>query len=234
MIRNLRGGLIVSCQAAPSSPTDSPDILAAFAKSAELAGAVGIRANYARNIAAIRGVTSLPIIGIIKRETPGFEVYITPEFSDAVEVAEAGASIIALDATDRPRPGPLGFREVVSRIHEELRLPVMADVSTFEEGVSAAESDADVIATTMSGYTSYTANKLAKGPDIDLVRRLAAALSKPIICEGRIHTPDEAHEALDAGAYAVVVGTAITAPTWITEQYVKAVGKTPLMKSPSL
>ena len=222
LIRTLRGGLIVSCQSAPGSPTDSPAILAAFAKSAEIAGAVGIRANYARNIAAIRALTELPIIGIKKRETPGFEVYITPEFGDAQEVADAGATIIALDATDRPRPGPHGFRDLVVRIHDELRLPVMADVSTFEEGVAAAESGAELVATTMSGYTDFTSGKLSLGPDLDLVRRLADSLSTPVICEGRIHTPDQARAALDAGAYAVVVGTAITAPMWITEQYLKA------------
>ena len=108
-IDSLKGGLVVSCQAAPGTPTDSPEILASFAKSAEMAGAVGIRANYPRNIAAIARLVQLPIIGIIKREVPGYEVYITPEFSDSQEVAAAGAQIIALDATARPRPGAYGF-----------------------------------------------------------------------------------------------------------------------------
>ena len=219
---SLRGGLIVSCQAPTGAPTDSPEILAAFARSAEIAGAVGIRANYPRNVEAIATAVKLPIIGILKREVPGFEVYITPEYKDAEEIAAAGAHIIALDATDRPRPGAHRFSELVKRIHDELGLAVMADISSFEEGIQAAESGADLVATTMSGYTAYTVEKLAQGPDIDLVRRLASESSAPIICEGRIHNPAQAREALGAGAHAVVVGTAITAPIWITQQYTKA------------
>ena len=221
-LESLRGGLIVSCQAAPASPMDRPDILAAFATCAEMAGAVGIRANYPANIAAIAEAVKLPVIGILKREVPGYEVYITPEFADAQAVAAAGAHIIAIDATDRPRPGQDRFEDLVRRVHGELGLPVMADVSTFEEGLRAAESGTDLVATTMNGYTSATSDRLARGPDIDLVRRLASEISAPVICEGRIHSPMQAREALNAGAYAVVVGTAITAPTWITEQYVKA------------
>ena len=225
LIDSLRGGLIVSCQAAAGSPTDSPEILAALAKSAELAGAVGIRANYVQNIIAIANTVKIPIIGIKKREVQGFEVYITPEYIDAYEVATAGAHLIALDATNRPRPGEDSFRDLVGRIHDELELPVMADVSTYDEGVRAADAGADLIATTMSGYTSYTADKLPLGPDIELVRALADRMTIPVVCEGRIHTPEQAKAALDAGAHAVVVGTALTAPIWITEQYVKAMGR---------
>lgn len=222
LLESLHGGLIVSCQAAPGSPMDSPEILAAFARCAELAGAVGIRANHGPNIAAIASMVNLPIIGIKKREVRGFEVYITPEWEDVLEVHRAGARTIALDATNRPRPGPQDFAALTRRIHDELGALVMADVSTFDEGVAAAESGADIVATTMSGYTPYTEDKKAGGPDLVLVSQLSAALTTPIICEGRIHTPDQARAALEAGAYAVVVGTAITAPTWIAEQYVKA------------
>jgi N-acylglucosamine-6-phosphate 2-epimerase len=218
----LRGGLIVSCQAAPGSPMDRPEILAAFARCAEIAGAVGIRANYPPNIAAITQAVQLPVLGILKREVAGYEVYITPEFVDAEAVAVAGAHIIAIDATDRPRPGRDTFEDLVRRVHLELGLPVMADISTYEEGIQAAESGADLVATTMSGYTAGTAAKLPHGPDIDLVNRLAARISVPVVCEGRIHSPAQVREALEAGAYAVVVGTAITAPVWITEQYIKA------------
>ena len=225
-IDSLKGGLVVSCQAAPGTPTDSPEILASFAKSAEMAGAVGIRANYPRNIAAIARLVQLPIIGIIKREVPGYEVYITPEFSDSQEVAAAGAQIIALDATARPRPGAYGFPDLVWRIHEELGLPVMADISSFEEGIAAAEAGADLVATTMSGYTSYKSEK-STGPDIDLVRRLAESVHTPVVCEGRIHSPEQAKTAFEAGAFAVVVGTAITAPIWITEQFVEAINLSP-------
>jgi N-acylglucosamine-6-phosphate 2-epimerase len=222
LLQSLRGGLIVSCQAAPGSPLDSPEILAALARCAEMAGAVGIRANHGRNIAAIAAAVRLPILGIKKRDTPGCEVYITPEFRDAQEVVQAGARIVALDATARLRPGPDDFAALTRRIHEELGASVMADCATFEEGVAAEEAGADMVATTLSGYTSYTAAKRAQGPDLEMVERLARMIHVPVVCEGRIHTPEQARMALEAGAYAVVVGTAITAPAWIAEQFVAA------------
>ena len=222
-IETLRGGLIVSCQAAPGSPLDSPEILAAMARCAQLAGAVGIRANYARNIRAIAQAVPLPIIGIQKREVSGFEVYITPEYADALEVAQAGAQIIALDATARPRPGLHDFPALTRRIHSELDRRVMADVSTYEEGIAAAEAGADIVATTLSGYTAQTADRRDRGPDLELVARLASALKPlPVICEGRIHTPQQARAAIEAGAFAVVVGTAITATDWIAAQFAQA------------
>src|SRR6266852_1381219 len=125
----MEGGLVVSCQAAPGSPMDSPDILAAFAKCADEAGAAGIRANHGVNIAAISKAVRLPVIGIKKREVQEFEVYITPEWKDVLEVAEAGAKIVALDATARPRPGPDDFRALAKRIHNELGLLIMTDIS---------------------------------------------------------------------------------------------------------
>jgi N-acylglucosamine-6-phosphate 2-epimerase len=221
ILEQLKGGLIVSCQATPGSPMDQPDILAAFAQCAQLAGAVGIRANHGPNISAISKAVDLPVIGIKKRDVEGFEVYITPEWRDVMEAYEAGAKIIALDATDRPRPGPEDFAALTNRIHNELNALVMADVSTFQEGLAAAQAGADIVATTMSGYTPYTeGRKSIPGPDLELVQHLASAISTPIICEGCVHTPDQARAALYAGAFAVVVGTAITAPTWITEQYI--------------
>lgn len=219
---SLRGGLIVSCQAPPGGPLDSPAILAAFARCAEMEGAVGIRANSGPNIAAIRAAVRLPIIGIRKRETPGYAVYITPEWSDAREVYEAGAQIIALDATARPRPGPEDFAALTQRIHAELGAAVMADVSTLEEGIAAVQAGADLVATTLSGYTGETQHRKSTGPDLELVRQLARAVHVPVICEGRVQTPEQARAALDAGAWAVVVGTAITRPDWITAQYVAA------------
>jgi N-acylglucosamine-6-phosphate 2-epimerase len=222
LLQSLQGGLIVSCQAAPGSPMDRPDILAAFARCADEAGAVGIRANHGPNIAAIRAAVRLPVIGIKKREVEGFEVYITPEWQDVLEAHQAGAQIIALDATDRPRPGPDDFATLTRRIHEELGALVMADISTLEEGFAAEDAGADIIATTMSGYTPATADRNAAGPDLWLVGQLSKETQTPVICEGRVHTPAHAQAALNAGAHAVVVGTAITAPTWITEQFVSA------------
>lgn len=235
LLQPLAGGLIVSCQAAPDSPTDWPLILTAFALSAQQAGAVGIRANHRPNIAAIRAEVDLPVIGIEKREVEGYEVYITPEWRDVMEVYDAGAHIIALDATSRTRPGPEDFRALTRRIHDELGALVMADISTFDEGLAAAEAGADIVATTMSGYTPYTAVMLENpGPDLTLVDRLSDALGSrraggesgiPVICEGRVHTPAHARAALESGAFAVVVGTAITAPTWIAGQFVRAMNE---------
>src|SRR5258708_40240824 len=122
LLASLEGGLIVSCQAAPGSPLDSPDILVALAMCADEAGAVGIRANHGVNIGAISQAVRLPIIGIKKREVPEFEVYITPEWKEVLEVAEAGARIVALDPSARPRPGPDDFRALTKRIHQELGL----------------------------------------------------------------------------------------------------------------
>jgi N-acylglucosamine-6-phosphate 2-epimerase len=221
LLASLEGGLIVSCQAAPGSPTDFPEILAAFARCADEAGAAGIRANHGPNIEAISNAVRLPIIGIKKREVPGFEVYITPEWQDVIEAANAGAKIIALDATARPRPGRETFGDLAKRIHDELGLLVMADVSTVSEGTKAREDGADMVATTMSGYTSYTSDRFDLGPDLELVESLAKKLDCPVICEGRISTPSQAGSALNAGAFAVVVGTAITAPTWIAEQFIR-------------
>ncbi len=231
ILNQLAGGIVVSCQAAPGSPMDRPDILTAFAQCARQAGAVGIRANHGPNIAAISRAVDLPVIGIKKRDVEGFEVYITPEWQDVMEAHNAGAGIIAMDATNRPRPGREDFATLARRVHDELGGLVMADVSTFEEGVAAAEAGADIVATTMSGYTAYTelteGRKAVPGPDLELVARLAAALAQagrnvPIICEGRVHAPAHARAAFESGAFAVVVGTAITAPAWIAAQFVQA------------
>lgn len=222
VLEAIRGGLIVSCQAEAGGPLDDPQILAAFARCAEAAGAVAIRANHGRNIAAIAQAVSLPIIGIKKRQVPGSPVYITPEVADAREAVDAGARIVAVDATIRPRPVP--FAKLAEAIHEDLGALVMADCATLDDGLAAADAGADLVATTLSGYTEDTAHR-GPGPDLELVRALAHRLSCPVICEGRVHHPHEAREALDAGAFAVVVGTAITSPVWIARQFVEALAR---------
>lgn len=219
IIQQLKGGLIVSCQAPEGTPLHGSAIMAAMAKAAEVGGAVGIRANGPDDIRAIRATVRLPIIGIYKIVMPGYDTYITPTLGAAKEVAEAGADIIAVDATDRPHPKELTAAELIAEI-KTLGLPVMADISTFEEGVSAAAAGADIVATTMSGYTPYSPQ--IEGPDFELIRRLSEVIRVPIIAEGKIWTPEEARHALDEGAHAVVVGTAITRPHVVTERFVKA------------
>ncbi|HHV53976.1 MAG TPA: N-acetylmannosamine-6-phosphate 2-epimerase [Firmicutes bacterium] len=218
------GGLIVSCQAPAGDPLHDPAIMAAMARAAELGGAVGIRANGPEDIAAIRKAVGLPIIGIFKQKLEGFPVYITPTLAAARAVVEAGADIVAIDATPRRRPGGWTAPELIDAIHRELKVPVMADISTFAEGLAAARAGADLVATTLSGYTeeSLTGAAPLQGPDLDLVRQLASSVSVPVICEGRVHSPADLVAALEAGAFAVVVGTAITRPQWITEQFVLA------------
>ena len=221
VIQKLKGGLIVSCQAPEGTPLHGSAIMAAMAKAAEIGGAVGIRANGPEDIRAIRAAVSLPIIGIYKIRLPDYETYITPTIEAAREVMDAGADIIAVDATLRPHPKGLSAAELIARI-KAIGLPVMADISTFEEGVSAADAGADIVATTMSGYTPYSPR--TEEPDFELIERLFAAVDVPIIAEGKIWTPEQARKAIDLGAHAVVVGTAITRPHVVTERFVKALG----------
>jgi N-acylglucosamine-6-phosphate 2-epimerase len=190
--------------------------MARLAIAAESGGAIGIRANTPVDIAAIRAVTSLPIIGLWKVVLPEFDVYITPRLEDAISVSQAGADIIAIDATDRPRPeGPLSA--FIENIHATTNKLVLADVSTFEEGIAAEKAGADFVSTTMSGYTPYSPQ--IAGPDLELVRRLKPVLTVPLFAEGRISSPDEAKAAIAAGADAVIVGGAITRPQQITRRF---------------
>ncbi len=216
----IRGGLIVSCQALPGEPLFGADIMARLAVAAEAGGAVGIRANSPADIAAIRAVTALPLIGLSKVDVAGFDVYITPTLADAQAVSNAGADVIALDATNRPHPEGMGA-QFIGRVKAATQKLVLADISTYDEALQAQDAGADFVSTTMSGYTLYTPQ--TEDPDLDLVRRLASVLTVPLVAEGRIATPEQAHAALDAGAWAVVVGGAITRPQQITQRFVQAV-----------
>lgn len=217
VVEQIKGGLIVSCQAEEGSPFFAPELMARFARAAELGGAVGIRAKWP-DIPAIREACGLPIIGIDKVYLEGFDVYITPRFEDAQRIADAGAAIIALDCTPRPRPGGVTMEELVGRIRTEIGLPVMADISTLSEALAAEAAGADIVATTLSGYTAYSSR--GEGPDWGLLEAVVRAVKVPVIAEGGIWTPAEARCALDLGAWAVVVGTAITRPTEITKRFV--------------
>jgi len=219
VVARLERGLVVSCQATEDTPFHGPVFMAAMARAAEMGGAVGIRANGPADIAAIKSSVHLPIIGIWKVVYEGYEPYITPTLEDAQKIAEAGADIIALDATLRPHPRDLSAQQLIAEV-KTLGLPVMADISTFEEGIAAAEAGADIVATTMSGYTRYSPQ--SDQPDFKLIEELARALSIPVIAEGKIGTPDQARRAIDLGAFAVVVGAAITQPWTITEKFASA------------
>ncbi len=213
-------GLIVSCQAPQGTALQGAQYMAAMAKAAEQGGAIAIRANGPEDIRAIKEQVDLPVIGLWKQVVEGFEPYITPTLASARAIAEAGADIIAIDATLRPHPEGT-MSSFVRKLKAGLQLPIFADVSSLEEGLAAADAGADYISTTLSGYTPYT-QKTAE-PDFELLEHLANSLSVPIVAEGRIWTPEQLKQAFDLGAYAVVVGTAITNPFEITRHFVTAV-----------
>jgi len=223
VLKKIYKGLIVSCQALESEPLYGSEIMAKMAIAAEKGGAVGIRANYSADIKAIKEAVDLPIIGLIKREYPGYEVYITPTLREVEEVVAAGAHIVAIDATDMSRPGNKSASEFIYEIKKKFDIMVMADVSTYEEGIRAQDAGADIVSTTMSGYTPYSPK--SEGPDFELIRNLSSDLTVPLIGEGRIWEPKEAVKALELGAYAIVVGTAITRPMNITKRFTEAIAQ---------
>ncbi|MEV7331453.1 N-acetylmannosamine-6-phosphate 2-epimerase [Micromonospora sp. NPDC093244] len=218
LIEGLRHRLVVSCQAYPGEPMRTPDTMRRVALAAAKGGAAGIRAQGLADIAAIREAVDLPLIGLWKDGDD--DVFITPTLEHALSVARAGAHVVALDATARPRPDGRSLRETIAAVHQLTGALVMADCSTLAEGIAAAAAGADLVGTTLAGYTAYTTKQ--PGPDLDLVARLAATVDVPVIAEGRIHTPVQAAQALRAGAWSVVVGTAITHPTTITGWFASA------------
>ncbi|WP_338461139.1 N-acetylmannosamine-6-phosphate 2-epimerase [Synechococcus elongatus IITB7] len=221
-LRSLQGGLIVSCQAPADSPLHQPEIIAAIAAAAVQRGAVGIRLDTPEHVQAVRDrLPDTPIIGLWKRTFPDSPVYITPRYAEAEAIAAAGADIIALDCTLRPRPDGEDFRQIIPRIQQELGRLVMADVDTMEAAIAAAEAGADLIGTTLYGYTEATQGRTPPGWDL-----LAAAVQQipntPMICEGGIASAQAARQACDRGAFAVVVGTAITGIDLQVQAYVAA------------
>lgn len=224
-VQHVRGGLIVSCQALPHEPLFGSAIMARMAVAAQAGGATAIRANSPADIAAIRAAVELPIIGLYKVIMPGYDVYITPAVEHAQDVAAAGADVIAVDATQRPRPAFADLASFFAAVHAATGRPILADVSTVAEGLAAAAAGADLVSTTMSGYTPYSPQ--LPGPDLAIVRALAQQLKIPLLAEGRYHTPEQVLDAFAAGALAVVVGGAITRPQEITRRFVSALENQP-------
>jgi N-acylglucosamine-6-phosphate 2-epimerase len=209
--------IVVSCQAAADNPLHGPGSMALMARAAVAGGAKAIRANGPADVAAIRAAVEVPILGINKLGDPR-GVFITPDVASAVEVAVAGAAVVALDGTRRPRPDGRSLRDHVAEIRQHLDVELMADVDSLEAGVAAREAGVDLVATTLSGYTG---GAVPEGPDVALVAQLARALDCPVIGEGRYWTPDDVKAGFDAGAHAIVVGTAITNPMAITRRFVE-------------
>ena len=218
----VKGKLIVSCQALEDEPLHGAGIMVKMALAAKIGGAAAIRANGPADIRAIKAAVDLPLIGLYKRGDSG--VYITPTFEAAAAIAEAGADVIALDCTNRRRPDGASIGELLARIQRELALPIFADVSTLAEAQAAVKAGAAMAAPTLSGYTENS--PAPDGPDFELLAKMIEALPIPVIAEGRIETPAQARRALEMGAWAVVVGSAITRPRTITARFARALEQT--------
>jgi len=209
----LRGHLIVSCQAYPGEPMRDPRTTAQMAASAVIGGAGAVRVQGLTDVQHTRAAVEVPVIGLWKDGHSG--VFITPTLRHALAVANAGSHVVAIDGTRRERPDGLSLGQTVAGIHAESHALVMADCGSFADAAAAVDAGADLIGTTLSGYSGERPK--TSGPDLELLAEIAAAgFDVPLIAEGRIHTPAQARQALDAGAFAVVVGTAITHPATIT------------------
>ncbi|MFB2646802.1 N-acetylmannosamine-6-phosphate 2-epimerase [Raphidiopsis sp. BLCC-F218] len=219
-------GLIVSCQAPVTSPLHNPTIIAAMAQASANNGAKAVRIDTPNHIKAVKEKVSVPIIGLWKQIIAESDVYITPQFHHALAVAEAGADIIAMDATQRKRPGGEKLVDIIRGIHQQIGKPVMADVDTFASAKLAIDSGADIVGTTLFGYTEETKNLIP--PGWELLKQIVENLKVEhpeilVICEGGISSPEEAKKALELGADAVVVGTAITGIDLLVKAYIKRI-----------
>ncbi|NMB12368.1 MAG: N-acetylmannosamine-6-phosphate 2-epimerase [Firmicutes bacterium] len=217
VLSRIEQGLIVSCQALEDEPLHGPILMAGMAWAAFQGGASGLRINGVHDIEVAKRITGLPIIGIIKRRLQSGEIIITPTPDDAKAVIAAGADIVAVDAT-QAKERPIPSAELISKIKEEVGCVIMADVGSLEDGVAAARAGADIVASTFGGARGAFEDR---GMDWELLDSLIQKTGKPVIAEGGIWTPLEARKALDLGAHAVVVGSAITRPHVITRRFVK-------------
>ena len=224
VLDNLKGKLVVSCQALDNEPLHSPFIMSRMAVAAEEGGAEGIRANSVADIAAIKQLVSLPVIGIIKRDYPDSEVFITATMKEVDELMCVGPELIALDATARPRPGGQRLDALVAEIRAKYpSVLLMADISTAEEALTAQSLGFDCVGTTLYGYTAETEGHALPENDCGFLRDVLAAVNIPVVAEGNVETPTLAARCLELGAHTVVVGGAITRPQQITARFAAAI-----------
>lgn len=224
IFQTLRGGLIVSCQAEGESPFNNPKGVADFAETARMGGAVGIRSQGVDKTAAIiERVAPMPVIGLFKSQFPDGTVCITGSFQAVEQLLSVGTHIVAIDGTFREREGLSGPDFIAEVKRRYPQCTVMADIATFEEGMACAQAGADCLSTTLSGYTPDTAHIPHEGPDTELLQRLVQATDLPVFAEGRINTPADAAKMMQLGAWAVVVGSAITRPHLVTQWYVEKI-----------
>ncbi len=224
-IENLKGRLIVSCQALPHEPLHSSFIMGRMALAAKQGGAAGIRANTKEDIKEIQAQVDLPIIGIVKRDYEGSKVYITPTMKEIDELMEVKPEIIAMDATISTRPNQKSlksfFEEVKAKYPEQL---FMADCSTVEEALYADELGFDFIGTTMVGYTEQSKGDRIEENDFEILREIISKVKHKVIAEGNINTPEKAKRVIELGAFSVVVGSIITRPQLITKSFADVLG----------
>ena len=224
VIRQLKGGIIVSCQAEGDDPFNAnPEYMALFAKAAEMGGAIGIRTQGVAKLQAIKNVTNLPVIGLLKSKFPDGTVLITGSFHEVEQLINSGSDIVAIDGTFREREGmtgPMFIKEVKKRYG----CFVLADIATFAEAIACEAAGANAISTTLNGYTPDT-QYCHSGPNYDLLKDCVDGLNVPVFAEGRYNTPNEAAKAMSLGAYAVITGTAITRPRVITQWFVQEINK---------
>lgn len=218
ILNSIKGGLIVSCQALEDEPLHSSYIMGRMAKAALVGGAIGIRANSPEDCEEIKRTVDLPIIAIYKKVYGNCSAFITPTIEEVKKLLPTNPEIIAVDATARPRPDGKSLVEFLKEIRKIYDGLIMADISDFREGIYAEKIGFDIVSTTLSGYTDYTLDR--PRPDIELIKDLRREINIPIIGEGNIETPIQAAEYLKAGAWAIVVGGAITRPQLITKKFV--------------
>ena len=217
----LRKKLVVSCQALENEPLHSSFIMGRMALAAKEGGASGIRANSVEDITEIKKTVDLPVIGIIKKEYQDSDVYITPTMKEIDELVNAGAEIIALDATLRPRPENVQINDFFKKIKEKYQKQLfMADISTLEEAKNAEEIGFDFIGTTLHGYTEETKNQNIANENFKFLKQILDTIKVPVIAEGKIDTPEKARVVLELGVLCVVVGGAITRPQLITKSFI--------------
>ncbi|MCI8316273.1 MAG: N-acetylmannosamine-6-phosphate 2-epimerase [Lachnospiraceae bacterium] len=224
LLEQIKGKVIVSCQAVQGEPlyVEEKSIMYLMARAAKQAGTPMIRTSSIRDVVAIKEETGLPVIGLIKIQYEGFESYITPTMKEVDALVDAGSDIVALDCTNQKRGDGKSISEFITEVRTKYPdVVLMADISTYEEGVNAWKLGMDLVGTTMSGYTALSPK--LDGPDYELVKKLSETVDIPVIGEGRVHSPEQAVKMLEAGAYAVVVGGAITRPLEIAQRFIKAV-----------
>lgn len=224
-LQRTKGRMIVSCQALENEPLYGADIMARMAVAVVQGGAAGVRCGYGQDIHAIKKAVDVPVIGLVKRNYDDSPIFITPTLREIEEVVQAGADVVAFDCTSRLHPGAMDTATLIHAAKAAFGQDIlmMADISTHQEGVAAADAGMDMVSTTLSGYTPYSPQ--LEGPDFDLMESLAATLVVPVLAEGRIWTPEEAARAMDTGVHAIIVGTAITRPKDITERFLQKMGE---------